>query len=515
MKLLIVDDEVRQVKALASVIRKIKPHFAISEAYDGDEAWRLIQESPVDAVITDIRMPVVDGMGLIERINSSYPRIKIALVSGYGEFGYAQKAIRSNVIEYIIKPVSYANIQEILMKFEALHAKERAEERARDLWIERMINRYIHGCIPAEELLQLKELFPFGQPGYIGTLELPSDQDVRQVLNMHLYKSELFRGWQELGMLHVCADNTKPRRILLIQWLRNHRLPANELRNRIRHHLEPHVLAAFPQAVLGISAIRQSIMDELSSAYRESVTALDYHFYLEDPIVFHDSSWDERTSNDHDLRLDSERFVRLIYARDQIGAVHVINGWFDHHQLRLPPAEMKRRFIQFAAVVNEALKPLSPAIQEECQVMKKTEAIENSRTCSELRQRLKQWAAVWIECLETIGQDKNSLIIQRCKEYLDKHYMEELSLEKIAAMFHFNPSYFSNLFKQKTGVNLTDYIINLRIEQAKRKIAASDARVADVSREVGFRNTAYFIKMFKRRTGLSPNRYRQMAGREH
>jgi two-component system response regulator YesN len=256
-------------------------------------------------------------------------------------------------------------------------------------------------------------------------------------------------------------------------------------------------------------------MDDLAIAYKEAAMALDYHFYLEDSVVFHDSAWEDRAIPDHDLKLDSETFIRMIHAKDQIGLAHAINGWFDDRPMHLAPGELKRRFNHFTAVVNEALKPLSGNDQEEDQILRKTQAIEASRTYSELRQRLKQWATAWIGRLEAIEQDKNSLIIKRCKEYLDKHYMEELSLEKIAAMFHFNPSYFSNLFKQKTGANLTDYIINLRIEHAKHIIAASDAKVADVSREVGFRNTAYFIKMFKRRTGLSPNRYRQIAGREH
>lgn len=520
MRLLIVDDEVRQVKALTAIIHRIKPQYDIKVAYDGEEAWQFIQSEPIEAVISDIRMPMMDGIGLIQRIQAKKPNIKVALVSGYSEFEYAQKAIRNNVVEYLIKPIGYLNILEILSKFESLLEKDREEALLHKLWIDKQCNQLIHGRIlPSEGVPALGAWIPTNGPGYLCLIKHLDEVEDQKNVNSERYKSEINRSLKGMGTVRIFTDDTNPCHLVAMLWLTEaHGLSHVHIQLRLRNKLEEHLLTQFPDAIIGISAARDSLVKEAHIAYQEALSAAGSYFYREEHILFFDSySQHKAAKSNRGIVLDSDSFVNLVYAKDRMGVMNTINGWFDHvHQLtNIDPANLKRKLIHFIAAVNEQLKIYSTPGAKDDQLFNITTDVENSATVSELRIRLKGWISDWMERLEMVELDKNYFIIERCKVYLAKHFMEDISLERTADMFHFHPSYFSVLFKQKTGVNFSDYILNLRIEHARKILEQSDRKIVEVSQEVGFRNSAYFIKMFKRKTGLSPNRYRQLARNEH
>lgn len=99
--------------------------------------------------------------------------------------------------------------------------------------------------------------------------------------------------------------------------------------------------------------------------------------------------------------------------------------------------------------------------------------------------------------------------MQRCKEYLNSFYMEELSLEIVARKFHFNPSYFSTLFKQSFGESFSEYLSSVRMEKAVHLLLESDCKVKEIAGMVGYKDSNYFIRSFKKRYGITPDDFRK------
>ena len=164
------DDETRQVKALANIISDLKPYYEIHTADNGQEALNFLLHHHADILMTDIKMPVMDGLELIEKLHKLEYKVKIVILSGYEEFEYAQKAIRFNVHEYLVKPISKKDLQELLEKIEKSIEDDRNQiqqqisfkkklEYSLPVYIEHQLNRWIYGRLDEEGRSEITSIF--------------------------------------------------------------------------------------------------------------------------------------------------------------------------------------------------------------------------------------------------------------------------------------------------------------------------------------------------------------------
>lgn len=518
MNLLIVDDEVRQVKALRTIIQRLKPHYTISEAFDGKTAWHMIQNKPIDAMITDIRMPVMDGMELIDRLRSYRSPIKIALLSGYSEFDYARSALRHGVVDYIVKPISHQNIRDVLHRFEEMLHHDREVKKKQEIYEAGLWQRLVSGSITPEELADLRRRIRPDDPGILCAGEIgtrPSsapDSGILRKIGDGLSHSLPF-----VRETICLPDGRRPGRFIAI--LRLHRAttwPKAEIRHSLAKRIDERLLTQFPSLKLGIGPVAASLLSDAAACYQQATLALDYHFYKEDvPVLFHDEvrAFQPGIAG---CPLNLEQTVQALLAGDRIAVSRELDRLFgergSHHPSYPAPEVCRQQAVQFLLMAAEQIKPFLTSPAGEAMLVRHIAAVQNASTRSELRLRLIQWADAAISRIGSLQQDKNGLIIRRCCEYIGQHYREELSLEHIARKYHFNPSYFSSLFRTKTGMTFSDYVLETRLENAKRLLKETNAKVAEISQKVGFNHPAYFIKMFKRKTGLSPNQFRKWAG---
>jgi two-component system response regulator YesN len=100
--------------------------------------------------------------------------------------------------------------------------------------------------------------------------------------------------------------------------------------------------------------------------------------------------------------------------------------------------------------------------------------------------------------------------MQACRAYIMEHYSEDLSLDTVAKQFHFNSSYFSEQFKQYKGINFSDYLLQVRMDSAKRMLETTNEKVYQIACDVGYKDAKYFNRLFKRDTGITPEQYRQI-----
>ncbi len=518
--LLIVDDEPRQVKALSAIIGKKWPRFRILEAADAEEAWSLLQREKVDAVLTDIRMPGSDGLSLAERIANEKPAVKTILISGYGRFEYARQALEHRVVDYLVKPIGLADIERIVAKLQNLFDRERRLHQSETLYREHLWRAWLGGTISRELRDELFKPYPAGVPGIAMVLEFAAPSSEIEADPDSSASERMSAKWSEslaaLGRSECFADPARSR-IYSFAWL--DQASAARLApwtRTVRKIYERLAEGEERRIYLGICRLQPSLTDAASDALAEALLAVRHRFYAEnEPILLRSEVGPFADAARTGTKEAAEAIALAVRNGDRAGARKRMDAFFSFREsppYPEPDVAKEETVLLYRGVV-EALRSGLLAEIDLPSLAAAKRSFEASQSCLELRSRFGRLLDALFEQAEAARRDKNGQLILQCQNYLRERYMEDLSLESLAQMYHFNPSYFSSLFKQKTGVNFSDYVLELRIRNAKRMLEDTDDRIADISERVGFRNATYFNKMFKRYTGMSPNAFRRMNGR--
>lgn len=510
LTLLIVDDEPRQVKALSVIIARQRPDYRIIEMTDAEEAWAVIEKESIDAVLTDIRMPGTDGLALLERIHQHRPEMMTVLISGYAQFDYAKQAIQHGVVEYLVKPIGMADIERIINALEERARKERERKETLTVYQEHLWQSLIKGTLSDRQRSELEQLMPAECPGMALIMALGKEQT--QLRNC---SSSLKEALGPLGWCISFVDSVNGR-IAAFVWLnRYYAAKPSETVSRISRLFEEWRTEQSENAVLGASTLCPNLTAELVESFGEAELALRHRFYMPEPAILWGSDIQPFVDKPASKPIEvAEQLILAIKAGDRYKAADLVNALF-----QLPPTPpfpepglVKDQIIPVLWHIRDEMKALLSDEELAALIDSYKARLDGGDSFGELRYRFKQLVEQIVELSAGYRQDKNSLLILKCQTYLQERYMEDISLESVAAMFHFNASYFSNLFKNKTGINFSEYLIDLRVKHAERMLAQSNEKIHQIARKTGFHNVSYFNKMFKRKTGISPNSFRKLNG---
>ncbi|KWX88058.1 AraC family transcriptional regulator, partial [Paenibacillus riograndensis] len=175
---LVADDEPRHRRGIADMIKQLRPEYRIFMVKDGLEALRIIEDNRIDIILTDIRMPNMDGLTLIERMESRRERVKIVILSVYGNFEYARQALQLGAFDYLLKPLAFPELSGILDKLDTALEKERLilqdgavlRQRlssAAPVYEQHLLSRWMRSASSEEELQEIRSLFPAVSGGFV------------------------------------------------------------------------------------------------------------------------------------------------------------------------------------------------------------------------------------------------------------------------------------------------------------------------------------------------------------
>lgn len=502
IKAAIMDDEYLVIEAMKTLIDWKKYNIEIvGTASDGQSGFDLIIEKQPQIVLTDIRMPIMDGLSIIEKVKYIYPDIQFILFSGYTDFAYAQKAIVLGVVDYIVKPITADKVEAALCK--ALEkAGIQGEGEIRDaIW-----QKLIHGeRIEAEKWEKTDIAMGTHEISecLILSCSLPErKKPVEDCINRNkaLQRFGVFYSVYPNMQVVICLGNGKNSKEKMLDALQG------ILNVWKRDTTECYIGIAYGQVVqTGIPKI-----------YIQSKEAMDYAIFIgEQQVVDFQTLHAGKRLPPNMLKYENDLMKSIVENRPVEIERQVFAFVEECKRLYTSPDIMKHFILEF---IYSALR-----------IKRKSDSYEDYRTsiqvsdeyecpphiyvnqCSNYQELTKWFLDELLRIADTMtdsgNESKTRSQIERVKEHIHMYYQKDLTLFGLAEIAKMTPAYFSNVFKQEVGMTYIKYLTRFRLEKAK-ELLKDGYKVKDVSVMVGYENYRYFCVVFKKYTGITPQQFK-------
>lgn len=516
-KILIVDDERKEREGISLLIKRYKYDLNITLAQNGEEALKIMEKEHFDILLTDIRMPYMDGIQLIKEIQKRGMYPICIIYSAYGEFEYAQNAISLGVLEYLLKPIRLEAFDELFKKVidlcisrekasqEEIEIRHIQEEAAYQKMSWDMLN-YLEGD-EVEEDQAGNDLLEKLTKEFSEFADFSTDDCIPIVISCYsnLFSIEWERYQKEIedkfGNSTIIINNTDNQVIvLLIRKKGDYRLA------EIKEKCESLIECSKRQYQVDVLVILGKKTDDLSSLrkeYYELKDQLDYQFFIsKSMLIVHDESYFLKKENDM-MGLYFERIFNCARMSDYRGIEKELEKVFDYvaRQTGFSSIYVKYTF-------TDAIKKICEYTKASIDLISYIEQIYQSKTIEEVKEIVKE-ALNHMEKKDAQEIKENRLVRMAKNIIYEKYGENNLNVSSIAEELKVSTAYLSSLYKIETGQNLVKFITWYRIEKSKELLKQTNMRVSDVAEKVGYLNTSYYTSIFRNYEGCSPVQYRE------
>ncbi|WP_235549416.1 MULTISPECIES: response regulator [unclassified Paenibacillus] len=530
--MLLVDDELLSRTHLKLLVKWEEHGYTLAgEASNGREALQFLEEGAVDIVISDIRMPEMDGVALSSEKNRRYPDIPIIMLSNYDEFELVRGALRNGAVDYLLKHrLNASMLLETLdrAKAQVIEARSKLREpgqirpRADQLHAlrEKFVIQLLSGYVKSEEaeehlrLLQMRLDTKHVQPVVMeidGFQEIVASRGLKEesILQFAITNivEEILQEYDKgiishLGngkfILLLSFTNTKSK-AFIDQFIQG-------IIDRSSVCLKKFVKVS---ASFAIGKPCVSIL-EVGKSYEQAVEALREKFYLGKSSVVRGGAAKFNTSPM--LSLDPNDELRLIASvkslnRDDVS--EILERIFSQIKGNMAsPVRAKMVFSELISTINRLCKEYHLDMAE---LYDQGEVPHEVLARLETLNEIKAWiCTVFDRLLTMLACKKNenlSISIQQAVHYINHHYCEDISLSDVASAIAISNNYLSSQFKEEMGISLTEFISDLRVNKAKLLLAEGKMDLKQVSQQCGFNSYTYFLQVFKKKTGMTPKEF--------
>lgn len=515
MKLILIEDEPDSLLGMKRVVESIDMEFTLLTSNHAEEALKIIQVESPELVVTDIMLPGMTGLDLVEQFISEDYQPKVIIVSGFNDFDYARRSILFGAVDYLLKPFNTEEFKDKIYKsltmiqeekahlLELKHQQSFAEIGNRSMRDEYLLDFCLRPTALEEHLyhrLRLWEIewlanqtytllvmdtkgYPDGKPGgrqfslqtfAIGNivLELIKDQT----------PSILFKGPKNRWVLLTGIQDIDELSLKIVEHIdRFHKIPLS----------------------LGKS-IRKTAFRDIHTAYQEALS----DFRIQSLSTESDDFDDIREDGDISSHLSSPKEMSALICSKEETLIEQGVRSFIREMFLFEGTESKedliRSILNYLSQIHVCLSESTSRELEEIPLR----IWEDFDAC----QTLKEYEDVLVKYLKNLSMEmapsKTNAIIERAVQIIKKRYREDLTLQLIADELSIHPVWLSQSFKKEMGQTYMDYMSETRIEKAKGLLRETSMKVYEIAESVGYHDLQHFGSVFKKRTGQTPKEYR-------
>ena len=524
-KIMIVDDEADVRNGIVEQIDWESLGFEVATvAENGQDALDKAESCNLDVVLTDIKMPFMDGLTMCEQLSKTHPAVKFIILTGFDEFEYAQSAVRLNVTEYVLKPVNVEELTGILRRIRGILDENAAHmrdiEALREKYLsalprlrERVLNDLIWGILPQSTAAEQLERYDI----HI----MKNRYCMAAIFDVRKGREEPAISWELVplsvkqtisGQLKgICAYEVligSAEIILLTSWKEENPVEqmisiVSKICTECRRILNIDVTA-------GIGRCRDGALS-LHESYIEARNALEYRSIVSGNAIYiqdMERGGGTQALEDHEKTLLSaikfgtkEQIERQV--RDIIGRIDLRSEW-----------EQK---IYLLSVFNTvygiaAGYDLHSDASVQDSLRKMMRLPDDWKADEQAAEQLSEVCVLLGEHISEYRQTASKSLAEKAKEYIGEHFSEsDLSVDRLCGHLHVSQSYFSTLFRTETGVSYIQYLTEIRMKKAVTLLQETDTKTYLIAEQVGYDDPNYFSHVFKKRFGVSPVKYRKDA----
>ncbi len=533
-QVMIVDDEPAVLEGLAYTMPWEELEVEqVHQASSAAEALALLNLHHVDIVITDIRMPGMSGLELIQEIRRTWSGVRCIILSGHGEFEYAREAIRMETTDYLLKPIEADELTETVRsvqdklraEWEQIGAYRETVHTLREhmpLLQSKALGDLLQGRMPereriAQRLGMLGLPFRCGEPVALLLIRLEDEFYSYGTSGLHLLEYAVCNITEEIFGKHFatwCHMDSLGYLIFAIQDREAAGLAADGERQRLIERLAAQLqmsVLTYLKGAISIMISRWGIFPEEAHLIYESALT-SFHKRIGSSTGQFYSMGSEPEEEEAEALDELYRLPTLLHSLETgswEAAEAKLNAVFQDLHRHFPDSRehvketlysVAGAFSHFAHKNGKRLSDLLPAAA----------AVPEGEGVRSIAQ-LEEWSFRALELLRHSTKnrlfDSRRSVLAKVQSYIQDHLESGVSLQTIADHVHFHPVYLSKLYKQETGETLSDYINRIRMEKALYLLKESGQKIYEIASQVGYENT-YFIKLFKKQFGMTPQEFR-------
>lgn len=509
MKAVVVEDEILIREGLCDLMKKMFPEISIcGVAGNGEEGLVCIGKHRPDLVITDIKMPVMDGLEMLTKMQERGISPKVILLTAYSEFSYAQQAVKLGVCDYIIKPVMVQEFVQTVRKIQNLCEQERRRTPEGMGSLENIVSSLLYGVSSLEEDEKMQE---FLDRRYGIAKDTP-------LIELLIYMGESFESGRERkkqrmcslleqrGLKYALVDMEYDRAILALLYgyssrQETERWYQNQILFQKRGDEEKEISYGMLE-VPGAAGIREG--------YHKLLPYMDWNIVLGDDVLI---SYPRITDIQTEICIypvDLENQVKAAICMGEREKIREVAEKFHRYFLNgkvYSPKEIKESFVRFQWSILNIAKEVGCIDYQSIDQKKLLDRVMNAKTERELKKTFEElFGYMDMEDRETGAV---SLAVKKAQSMIHEFYADGITLNEIADRLNLTQEYLGAQFHRELGENFSTYIRNYRLSKAKELLIGTQLKQYEISEKVGYTDAKYFARVFKECVGMSPAEYRK------
>ena len=508
MKILIVEDEANTRVGISRLIQKYSSHQIVGEAKNGTEGLELAKKMSPDLIITDIRMPEMSGLDMLEKLYSEeegiYENIYVVILSGYADFDYARKAISMNgkVLEYLLKPIDVEKIINGMEEWETAIRNKRINQNRPEQIIRNVIFENVHMDDEIlEKMIYICKCSEKGSYllfwGYIGAAEENYEKEVKRRFLKCKEKNHCSH------VYFITAEKEKSI-ICLMTDVRDRKNILEEFRKK-----EVERYGTRKQYPVWAAEEFEDLR-EIQSRAGKLQKFITYGLVFEGRVLLTEDEVKNFREEKYSYPYEIEKEIKVAICAENTNDIEKgLRNFGEYMRNHLySPEQIRQGYTKLISYIQNLTNEMNMGAGKKLQQFQILYQFQKVIVWKEIENLCEQL----LKYFEENGKEKNNIsnyIILKAIAYIREHYAEGITLEEVARKLEITPEYLSALFNREMNIKFSIFVKEFRISHAKRLLKGTNLKIYEIAQMVGYQDPKYFNRVFKEVQGISPGEFRE------